>query len=157
MTEGQRLVAFYVDECLEQGAPEMICMKGHVARRIKEIFDVIKEHPEAARGREPEAIAEDALREFVRRRSRTPLALNDIVVEQGMNDSDVVAARPEVRKRASEWIEANGWPTGARFVRGTHSGSYVYDPLGLEKPMESDWPYRKPSFDDICEALAAKP
>ena len=37
MTDGQKLVAHYVDECLEQGRPEMARLKGHVA----ELVDVL--------------------------------------------------------------------------------------------------------------------
>lgn len=156
MTEGQSLVAFYVDECIEQGKPEMVLLKGHMARRIKEILTAMEEHPEAARGRPPADVVKDALREFICRNAKTPLALNDIVVEQGMNESEITVRRPEARRRAKDWIAENGWPTGARFVRGEMSGTYVYDPLGTE-PLPAyyeGWPHPKPTFEDVVKALS---
>jgi hypothetical protein len=145
MTDGQKLVAFYVDECIEQGAPEMVKMKGHVARRAKELLEYDSvDHVRAT------------LREFVRRRCRTPLQLAELSTELERNESANVAERPEARRLAQQWIKENGWPTGATFKRGTHAGSYVYDPLGTEPiPIGYAWPYQRPTFDDVVEALHA--
>lgn len=145
MTDGQKLVAFYVDECLEQGAPEMVKLKGHIARRAKELLDA---------GDSVEQVKE-ALAEFIRRRASTPLALAEISMELERNKNAAASERPEARRRAKEWIAENGWPTGAVFKRGTHSGTYVYDVLGMEPiPMGYDWPYQRPSFNDVVEALS---
>ena len=68
-----------------------------------------------------------------------------------------VKSRPGYGKRteASVWVKEHGWPTGARFVRGASSGTYVYDPLGLDPlpPGYQGWDYPKPTFDDIVNAL----
>ena len=140
-----RLMARYVDECTEQGRPEMIRLKGGVARSIK---DCLKH--EAS---EQEVAA--ALRLFVQRRIRNPWKLAELVVELAQDEAADVTARPSARKAASDWIADNGWPTGARFVRGTHAGAYIFDPLGMDKITEADWPYHRPSFDEICVAVAA--
>jgi hypothetical protein len=57
------------------------------------------------------------------------------------------------RKVAADWIRKNGWPTGARFVRGTHSGTLVHDPLGLDPIDVNGWPHPRPTFDDVVAAL----
>lgn len=144
MTVGQDLTAHYVDECVDQGRNEMVRMKGHVARRAKELHDA---------GVPVEEIKQ-AITEFVRRRARSPLQLAEISVELVRNESEDPALRPDERKRAKAWIEEHGWPTGARFVRGTHSGTYRYDPLGTDRVGEHDWPHGRPTFDEIVRALA---
>lgn len=154
MTDGQRLVSFYVDECIAQNRPGMTRMKGHMAKRARELYDAIRETP----GYDDERAMREtlaALREFVRRDMKTPMALAELSLELVRNESPVARERPEARRRAKDWIAENGWPTGARFVHGTHSGSYVFDPLGTEPiPRGYDWPYRRPTFDDVVEALA---
>lgn len=143
MKPGQRLTAFYVDVCHEQGVPEMVRMKGHMARRIKELLDA----------EVPEAECEEAIREFVSRRASTPLALAEISVELVRNRKEAAHERPDARRRAKAWIEENGWPTGIMLVRGSHSYSHAHSVLGMEKSRPVDWPYARPTFDEIVEAL----
>jgi hypothetical protein len=146
MSEASELTGLFVDECVEQGRNEMVAMKGHMARRIKELLDS---------GVSADELAE-TVREFVRRDERTPLALAELHVELAREQRDDPTKRPSVRRRANEWIEQHGWPTGARFVRGDVGGSYVYDPLGTEKlpPGYVGWPHQRPTFDDVARALA---
>lgn len=132
----------YVDECRAQGHPEMERMRGHVARRAKELLD----------DGVPAEQVREALTEFVRRQAKTALALAEISVELEREKKADPASRPEARRRAKAWIEQNGWPTGARFVRGSHSGSFVYHPLGRDRP-ERDWSHPRPTFDEIVRAL----
>lgn len=48
------------------------------------------------------------------------------------------------------------WPTGARLVRGSHSGQMVWDPLGYEiRPQ--NFPYGRPTREQILEALRDAP
>ena len=95
-----------------------------------------------------------AVEAFVERRGRTALQLAEIYAELAQNESSTASERPSARRAAAQWISENGWPTGARFVRGTHSGTYAYSPLGTEPiPSGYDWPYGRPTFDDVAEAL----
>lgn len=143
---GQRLTARYVDECVEQGRNEMVPMKGHIARRAKELVD----------DGVPVEEVELAIHEFVRRRGRTALQLAEIVVELRREGSPDPLERPSAVRAAREWVDTNGWPTGAFFRRGTHSGTYVYYALGTERvPSGYEWPYGKPSWEEIVHAVAA--
>jgi len=145
MTVGQRLTAFYVDACIEHGFSEMVPMKGHIARRAKELLDCgVSEQKVAA-----------AIGEFVCRRGRSALQLAEIHAELEREGGPLLE-RPSVRRGATEYIKAHGWPTGASWVRGDHGGSYRWDPLGTER-IPSDyrgWPYERPTFEQIAEALA---
>lgn len=125
----------------------MVVMKGHVARRLREIFDAGCDHERLER----------AVDTFVDRRCRTALQLAEIYAELAQNELLPVAEQPQARRRAQEWINQHGWPTGARFVRGHNAGSYRYHPLGLERIPYHDWPHPRPSFEDITEAVAALP
>lgn len=60
------------------------------------------------------------------------------------------AKRP--RGAASAYVAANGWPTGSRFARGSHSGQFVQDPLGHDRPPHPV-PWDKPSLAEIERAL----
>lgn len=53
------------------------------------------------------------------------------------------------------WIENLNSYTGARWVRGSHGASHVYDPLGTDIPP-IDWPYDRPTRDEIRAALAER-
>lgn len=45
-----------------------------------------------------------------------------------------------------------GYPTGSRFVRGSHAGSFVRDPLGYDRATY-DVPWSRPSLRDMADAL----
>ena len=157
MTPGQELTAHFVDECRAAGELDQLVVKGQMARVAKELLDIMVEDM----GRSlPEALhkVKEAIGEFVRRGGGSPLKLPEISLELAQNRNPDPSRRPSGREDASEWVKLNGWPTGARFIRGSHSGTYVYDPLGTERlPMGySDWPYKRPTFDDIVKALAKK-
>jgi len=49
------------------------------------------------------------------------------------------------------------WPTGSRFVRGENgqSGSFVFDPLGWDKPDHSV-PWGRPSREQVREAIKVR-
>lgn len=145
MSAGQELTAHFVDECTDQGRPEMVrALKGQVAQRAKILLK------DGCTVDEVKA----AITEFVRRRGTTALALGEIVLELARNQDPDPTLRPANRKLAMQWVEEHGWPTGAMFVRGSHAGHYKYDPLGVDRVTEQDWPYSKPSFDEIVRALA---
>lgn len=148
-TESQRFVALYVDTCHQKGRPHMLGLKGRIAQQVKQIItgygseDVDRDH--LAR----------AIVAFVERNRSNALELAELCVEIAKADMGAPPAElASVRREASAWIKANGWPTGARLVRGTHSATLVYDPLGLEPIPYKDWPYPQPSFDEVAEALA---
>lgn len=44
--------------------------------------------------------------------------------------------------------------TGCRQTRGSHGFGFVRDPLGTDKPP-ADWPYERPSKEEVGAALAA--
>jgi hypothetical protein len=142
----QRLTALFVDETVAQDAGELAKLTGRMARVIKTSLS------EGCTEEELEA----AIPEFVRRRLRNPWKLVELVVEAEQELSDDPAERPSARRRAHEWIIANGWPTGARLVRGQVGSTYVYDPLGLEPlPREYEgWPHPRVSFEEIVQALS---
>ncbi len=57
---------------------------------------------------------------------------------------------------ARAYVGQGGWPTGSRWVRGTHGGTYVQDPLGRDEPSYSV-PWGRPTLDQIqaaCESPA---
>lgn len=143
-TAGQGLVAYYVDQCNALGRQEMIPLKGQVARKAKELLaDLPVERVEAT------------LTEFIRRRGRTALQLPEIAVELAREEG-ARGERPSDRRAAREWIAEHGWPTGCRMVRGTNAAGHVHDPLGVDPIPYTDWPYARPSFDDVAAALASQ-
>jgi hypothetical protein len=149
MTEGQQLVAWFVDECIEQSKPHMLGQKGQMARRAKELLDTAAD----GSGATLESVQE-AITEYVRRDAKTPLALAEIWGDLERERTYEPDKRPSARKRAQEWIAENGWPTGIKKVRGSHSMTQIYDALGTEPfSEETDWPYGKPTFDEIVTAL----
>lgn len=46
------------------------------------------------------------------------------------------------------------WPTGVAFKRGSHSGTYVADPLGYDKADYGQW--RPPRRQEVLNALRAR-
>lgn len=53
---------------------------------------------------------------------------------------------------ARSYVVQYGWPTGSRWVRGNHAGTYVPDPLGRDSPPHSV-PWARPALADIQAAL----
>lgn len=64
----------------------------------------------------------------------------------------VPAAEKRDKRLLKDFYDQHGWPTGARFVLGTHSGHCVYDPLGFDRPPQ-DWPYTRPGREDVLPML----
>jgi len=62
---------------------------------------------------------------------------------------------PKSQNRGNGWVENLSSYTGCRYVRGTHALTAVHDPLGTEPPP-IDWPYPRPTRDEIAEALSAR-
>jgi hypothetical protein len=56
------------------------------------------------------------------------------------------------RSKAQAYVAEHGWPTGSRWARGTHAGTYVKDALGHDHPTYPV-PWGRPSIDDIERAL----
>ena len=71
---------------------------------------------------------------------------------------DVSSARGETAEReiprstSNTWVENLSSYTGCRYVRGEFALTAVYDVLGTEHPPK-DWPYERPSRDEIRNAL----
>lgn len=88
----------------------------------------------------------------------------EILAERGMDPgmlhSAVTSAMAEMgphgrdQRLLREFLELHGgrWPTGAYFVRGSHSGAAVYDPLGYD-PRPHDFPFPKPNREEVLSAL----
>jgi hypothetical protein len=138
------MTAFFVDECRRQGQPWMAkTLKGQVARNAKELLD---------NGCTPEEV-EAGIRLLIERRATHAMGLGELVLEKLREGNDDPAERPSNRRRAQDWIDRNGWPTGVRLRRGSHGFQEVQDVLGTER-RPSDWPHPKPTFDDVARALA---
>ena len=55
---------------------------------------------------------------------------------------------------ARAYVAEHGWPTGSRWVRGTHGGTYVQDALGRDlPPYTASW--GRPSLEELQAALEA--
>lgn len=67
-------------------------------------------------------------------------------------------ARTSPHGRATEALRAflelhdGRWPTGARFVRGTHSGTFMRDPLGYDRAPPG-FAIERPTREEIVRAL----
>jgi hypothetical protein len=132
------LVARYVDCCRElNGHPPPDSVKGRFAKVAAKHVD-----------RYPDGVL---------------IAATEILVERGLSPSlfgDCIQQAFAVERKATRKTETaairevfdGGWPTGARFVRGSHSGSYVYDPLGRDKPP-SQWEHSYPRREEVLAAL----
>jgi len=71
---------------------------------------------------------------------------------------DAKGTKKEDRDAIRDFLAGhNGfWPTGARFVRGTHSGTYVFDPLGydvLPRGYDHGGTIRSPTRQDVLTAI----
>lgn len=143
-TQPQNLVALYVDTCVELGRREMIPLKGQVARQAKVLLEDM-----------PLERVTEVIVTFVKRRARTALQLPEIAVELERERSGPAEVKPSSRRAAAAFVKS-GWPTGCRMTRGTNAAGHVFDPLGRDPIPYTDWPYPRPSFDQIAAALASQ-
>jgi hypothetical protein len=145
MLTARDLTAFYVDEVRARGVTPAERDIGHLAREAKRLLDA---------GRDPARI-HDAITQLVRAGSR-PHALESYTVQSELHYAKRRSPEGRAEDAYRAFVEENGRPTGARFVRGSHSGSYVYDPLGFDAPPY-DWPYARPTREEILAALRSRP
>lgn len=102
-----------------------------------------------------DGIAEDviaeAIRKMVAKRRFNTWHLGTFVNEVLIEQKDA----PD-KKLLDEFLDAHDgrWPTGVRFVRGSHSGTYVADPLGYDKADYGQWRY--PKRQEVIDALRAR-
>ena len=82
---------------------------------------------------------------FIRFSASKPLALekeNKQTLSKGLSNGN-------------GYVENLARYTGCVTVRGSHSVSHKYDPLGTERPPEG-WPYPRPSKSEVAAALEAR-
>jgi hypothetical protein len=65
-------------------------------------------------------------------------------------EAEIVKARED--RQRNGYVEGLSSYTGCRIVRGEVGIHHVYDPLGTE-PLPADWPYPRPTRDEIRAAL----
>lgn len=87
-------------------------------------------------------------------RGRGASALADTIIPATKRVEEYAGLRPSQIEAAREFVK-EGWPTGARFVRGSHSGTYVPDPLGRDRPP-SGLSFERPTLRTIAVALGHK-
>jgi hypothetical protein len=108
--------------------------KQTVGKMIAQIRELLKTHP-------PDLIRDALL--LAANDGKPPALLPDLVLRV-QTHGDQATVR--------DWVQQNGWPTGTRFVRGSHGGSYVPDPLGYDRaPHPVSW--GSPTRVAIREAL----
>jgi hypothetical protein len=127
-------VAAYVDRCRELGVDPPKRVRGVLAKAVDELV--------------AEGQPDDHIAAGVR-----------LLADKGLRPSDlpfalVQAARRQERAALAEFVAEHGWPTGAAFVRGSHSGTCVYHPLGTDRPPDS-WPYPRPSREEVEPVVSA--
>lgn len=133
----QDLVATYVDLIREAGGRRD---DRQVARVSKQCRALLEE------GVEEDVVAE-AIGRMISKGISEPWRLGGFV-------NDVLLARAGHHDELAEFMAAHEgkWPTGCRFVRGTHSGSYKYDPLSYEETPYW-WDYGRPTRQEVVAAL----
>jgi hypothetical protein len=139
------IVARFVDYARELGADPPKRVVGQMAAQVNAL---LKE------GQRPEHVM--AAAEMVAEKGLDPSSLPSCTFTAARDATRM--AKPEVRQRLAEYIAANGWPTGARFVRGTHGGTYVFDALGHDRPPPGYGSpvIRRPTRAEILAALTGK-
>lgn len=102
---------------------------------------------------EAEGVPRDVLRRaavLLVGRGMTGSMLDEMVPTAEKHMRDEREGFPEARA----YIEEFGWPTGVRFVRGTHGGAFRADPLGHDaKPFYAIPDYERPTLASIARAL----
>jgi DNA-binding transcriptional ArsR family regulator len=104
-----------------------------------------------AYGEDPALVAE--LIDEARAGDRPPALLTNLV-----RNRKQVARDRAGRSALKEFLAKNGgrWPTGTRMARGTHSFTYVPDPLGYEKAVEYEVDWGRPTEAEVIAALRAQ-
>lgn len=128
------LVAEYVDRVRSLGG---VVPKRTVGAMAKQVGSLTQE-----------GIPEEAIRaglELAADRGAPPARLSDLVLE---------ASRRAARAPLADLVREHGWPTGALFVRGSHSGHCVYDPLGTDRPPQG-WPHPRPTREEVEPIVGA--
>lgn len=143
----RQIVAEYADCCYERGLPRLhrtVIKLAGIAKRELEAHPEIPEEAwrkaadKIAGGRPPETLAE--------------LAVEAMGRDPALRPNGQSTIGEEAQRRVRDYIDRNGWPTGARFVRGTHGGSYVCDIWGIER-ADDDGYYPRPSWQDLVASM----
>lgn len=95
---------------------------------------------------------------FITFSASKPLAQNREEKRRGSKPLSVVKDAEEQREEKHQNSKPPGWIdnlssyTGCRYVRGEAALTAIHDVLGTERPP-SDWPYTRPSREEIRKAL----
>lgn len=142
------LIGIFADECL--------AAHGHKPPR-----QIVQRMAQQCAKLANERIAVEVMQEAVRlvaRRGNPPSTLPDVVFEVQAKSGPVARDREAIRMFLEN--HDGSWPTGAKFIRGTHAGTYVYDPLGYDKIPGgynlSGTDIHRPSRQEILDALKGK-
>lgn len=111
-----------------------------------------------------EAIKDRADRDLIRATIKrmvddalTPASFEEVMWK--MQHEIATGDTQEVRDLVRRFMEANGneWPTGTRWAAGTHSGRYVQDVLGFDRPdrYHEKMKWGRPSREDVVACLKA--
>jgi hypothetical protein len=100
---------------------------------------------------DPALVAE--LIDEARAGDRPPALLTNLVRNREQGAEDRAGHRA-----LKDFLAKNGgkWPTGTRMARGTHSFTYVKDPLGYEKAVEYEVGWGRPTTAEVIAALRAQ-
>ena len=136
-----RLVNVYIDAVVEAGGRADQSETAWARNKI-----VVLLHDDV-----PEEVIAEAIRKMVARGRLGGYTLGTFVNEVLMEHK----AGPD-RQLLDEFLDAHDgrWPTGVRFVRGSHSGTYVADPLGYDRADYGQWRY--PNRQEVLDALRAR-
>jgi hypothetical protein len=127
----------------------------HVIRPTRSLLRIGQLAQQSAANREAEEAAP-------REGFQAPRAANGAAAEETRQEhlSTSTSARDVERSatnngKSSGWIENLNAYTGCRLVRGTHGFAHKQDPLGMDKPP-FDWPYERPTREQVAAALGAR-
>lgn len=145
------LVAHFVDTCRAQNRMDPPPgVKGAMAKVLGKLDKQGQPH--------------DLLREAIVRVVKDGIAPKDFEQVVFQIQSEMGGISFAEREALRAFLLANAkhgkWPTGARFVRGTHSGTYISDPLGYDK-LPGDYDSRgsgihRPNREEVVEALRGR-
>jgi hypothetical protein len=139
--------------------------------RVREARETIvarwKTLVEVETGVVPDDAVADTLRKHIGRAQAQSIAFEtleqavEILVDRGYGPGlypHVVLEAAQRSARGTDLVEpflhqhGGKWPTGSRWVRGTHGGSFVQDPLGYDRPTHSV-PWGPPTRKEVLDAL----